>query len=162
MTPSLEQFKALLAAAETGSFSAAARRLGKAQSVVSTAIANLEIDLGLELFDRSGRYPVLTEAGARISQEAGVLLAQSERLQAIAGELASGIESRLTLAFTQQAQHAVSLLLILLGHTFPYVEWEQARSFCPVLFTASISGASLIERPASRARTGCYLPLCPV
>ena len=40
MTPSLEQFKALLAAAETGSFSAAARRLGKAQSVVSTAIAN--------------------------------------------------------------------------------------------------------------------------
>lgn len=64
MTPSLEQFKALLAAAETGSFSAAARRLGKAQSVVSTAIANLEIDLGLELFDRSGRYPVLTEAGA--------------------------------------------------------------------------------------------------
>ena len=31
MTPSLEQFKALLAAAETGSFSAAARRLGKAQ-----------------------------------------------------------------------------------------------------------------------------------
>ena len=43
--------------------------------------------------------------------------------------------------FTQQAQHAVSLLLILLGHTFPYVELEQARSFCPVLFTASISDA---------------------
>ena len=65
MTPSLEHFKALLATAETGSFSAAARRLGKAQSVVSAAIANLEIDLGLALFDRSGRYPVLTEAGAR-------------------------------------------------------------------------------------------------
>lgn len=50
MTPSLEHFKALLATAETGSFSAAARRLGKAQSVVSAAIANLEIDLGLALF----------------------------------------------------------------------------------------------------------------
>ncbi|MBL0562351.1 LysR family transcriptional regulator [Aeromonas hydrophila] len=98
MTPSLEQLKTLLAAAESGSFSAAARQLGKAQSVVSTAIANLEIDLGFELFDRSGRYPVLTEAGVRISQEAGILLAQSERLQAIAGELASGVESRLTLA----------------------------------------------------------------
>ncbi|MBO0408811.1 LysR family transcriptional regulator [Aeromonas hydrophila] len=98
MNPSLEQLRVLLAAAQAGSFSAAARQLGKAQSVVSTAIANLEIDLGLELFDRSGRYPVLTEAGVRISQEAGILLAQSERLQAIAGELATGVESRLTLA----------------------------------------------------------------
>ncbi|RUQ16440.1 LysR family transcriptional regulator [Aeromonas dhakensis] len=98
MNPSLEQLRVLLAAAQAGSFSAAARQLGKAQSVVSTAIANLEIDLGLELFDRSGRYPVLTEAGVRISQEAGILLAQSARLQAIAGELASGVESRLTLA----------------------------------------------------------------
>ena len=98
MNPSLEQLKALLAAAETGSFSAAARKLGKAQSVVSTAISNLEIDLGLELFDRSARYPVLTEAGTRIHQEASILLAQSERLQAIAGELAAGVESRLTLA----------------------------------------------------------------
>ena len=54
MNPSLEQLKTLLVAAQAGSFSAAARQLGKAQSVVSTAIANLEIDLGLELFDRSG------------------------------------------------------------------------------------------------------------
>ncbi|MGL4777328.1 MAG: LysR family transcriptional regulator, partial [Aeromonas veronii] len=79
MTPSLEQLRILLAAAETGSFSAAARKLGKAQSVVSSAIANLEIDLALTLFDRSGRYPQLTEAGARMVQEAGILLAQSER-----------------------------------------------------------------------------------
>ena len=39
--------------AEAGSISAAARRLGKAQSAVSTAIAMLEADLGLVLFDRS-------------------------------------------------------------------------------------------------------------
>ena len=125
MTPSLEQFKALLAAAETGSFSAAARRLGKAQSVVSTAIANLEIDLGLELFDRSGRYPVLTEAGARISQEAGVLLAQSERLQAIAGELASGIESRLTLAIDDDSHLPwLGALLEEFAGRYPTVELE--------------------------------------
>lgn len=46
-----------------GSFSAAARKLGKSQSTVSTAIANLEIDLGLNLFDRSSRKPMLTEHG---------------------------------------------------------------------------------------------------
>ena len=73
MNPSLEQLKILLAAAESGSFSAAARKLGKAQSVVSSAIANLEIDLGLALFDRSGRYPQLTEAGARMVQELSLI-----------------------------------------------------------------------------------------
>ena len=83
MTPSLEQLKILLAAAETGSFSAAARKLGKAQSVVSTAIANLEIDLALTLFERSGRYPQLTEAGRRMVAEATTLLPQDARLQAM-------------------------------------------------------------------------------
>ncbi|RML81873.1 Transcriptional regulator, LysR family, partial [Pseudomonas syringae pv. maculicola] len=43
--------------------SAAARRLGKSQSTVSEAISRLEIDLGLALFDRSSKQPVLTDAG---------------------------------------------------------------------------------------------------
>ncbi|MBX9566490.1 LysR family transcriptional regulator [Aeromonas hydrophila] len=125
MNPSLEQLRVLLTAAQAGSFSAAARQLGKAQSVVSTAIANLEIDLGLELFDRSGRYPVLTEAGVRISQEAGILLAQSERLQAIAGELATGVESRLTLAIDDDS-HLPWLGSVLEGFAtrYPTVELE--------------------------------------
>ena len=125
MNPSLEQLKALLAAAETGSFSAAARKLGKAQSVVSTAISNLEIDLGLELFDRSARYPVLTEAGTRINQEATILLAQSERLQAIAGELAAGVESRLTLAIDDDSHLPwLGSLLEEFATRYPGVELE--------------------------------------
>ncbi|VXA77333.1 MULTISPECIES: LysR family transcriptional regulator [Aeromonas] len=125
MNPSLEQLKALLAAAETGSFSAAARKLGKAQSVVSTAISNLEIDLGLELFDRSARYPVLTEAGTRIHQEATILLAQSERLQAIAGELAAGVESRLTLAIDDDSHLPwLGSLLEAFATRYPGVELE--------------------------------------
>ncbi|ATU99166.1 LysR family transcriptional regulator [Aeromonas salmonicida] len=125
MNPSLEQLKALLAAAETGSFSAAARKLGKVQSVVSTAISNLEIDLGLELFDRSARYPVLTEAGTRIHQEASILLAQSERLQAIAGELAAGVESRLTLAIDDDSHLPwLGSLLEEFATRYPGVELE--------------------------------------
>ncbi|BCK61794.1 LysR family transcriptional regulator [Aeromonas hydrophila] len=125
MNPSLEQLKTLLVAAQAGSFSAAARQLGKAQSVVSTAIANLEIDLGLELFDRSGRYPVLTEAGTRISQEASILLAQSERLQAIAGELATGVESRLTLAIDDDSHLPwLGSLLEEFATRYPTVELE--------------------------------------
>ena len=125
MNPSLEQLKALLAAAETGSFSAAARKLGKSQSVISTAIANLEIDLGLALFDRSARYPVLTEAGTRIHQEASILLAQRERLQAIAGELAAGIESRLTLAIDDDSHLPwLGSLLEEFATRYPGVELE--------------------------------------
>ena len=125
MNPTLESLKILIAAAETGSFSAAARKLGKAQSVVSTTISNLEIDLDLTLFERTGRYPQLTQAGVRIVQEAEVLLAQSQRLQAIAGELASGVETRLTLAIDDDSH--LPWLGSLLEHfatRFPMVELE--------------------------------------
>ncbi|WP_371350738.1 LysR family transcriptional regulator, partial [Salmonella sp. M265] len=44
-----ESLEAFVQAVSLGSFSAAARKLGKSQSTVSEAIARLEIDLGLEL-----------------------------------------------------------------------------------------------------------------
>ncbi|VTR34556.1 HTH-type transcriptional activator AllS [Serratia fonticola] len=65
MRYSPEALLAFVEAAALGSFSAAARRLRKSQSTISTAIANLEADLGLTLFDRQARQPVLTELAAR-------------------------------------------------------------------------------------------------
>jgi len=50
----MSQFQALVAAAETGSFSAAAERLGYSQSAVSQLIRRLERQLGVNLFDRPG------------------------------------------------------------------------------------------------------------
>ena len=61
-----EALHAFVEAAALGSFSAAARKLRKSQSTVSTAIANLEADLALTLFDRSARQPVLTAAGRKV------------------------------------------------------------------------------------------------
>ena len=61
-TLTLDQLRILIAVAEEGSFSAAARRLGRVQSGVSQAVQGLEEALDLALFDRSGRRPVLTEA----------------------------------------------------------------------------------------------------
>ncbi len=57
---SLDQLRTFIAAAEAGSFSAAGRSLGRAQSVVSQTVANLEAQLSVPLFDRSARYPTLT------------------------------------------------------------------------------------------------------
>ena len=61
----LDQTRTFIAAADHGSFSAAGRKLRRAQSVVSQTLANLEAQLGVKLFDRLGRYPRLTEEGRR-------------------------------------------------------------------------------------------------
>ncbi len=93
----LQQLKTFVVCAEMGSFSAAARKLGKAQSVVSQAIANLEVDLGLVLFDRSTRKPTLTAQGIKLLAHAQATLIQSQELESAAMALSSGDESELTL-----------------------------------------------------------------
>ena len=98
MSLSLEQLQAFVTTVETGSFSAAARYLGKAQSAISTAVSNLEIDLDNSLFVRSGRYPVLTPAGERLLVEARVILERCEHFRGVAKSLGEGVESRLVLA----------------------------------------------------------------
>jgi DNA-binding transcriptional LysR family regulator len=66
-TPSLDQLHVFLTVVKTGSFAAAGRRL--ATSAVSYTVANLEMQLGIALFDRERtRKPVLTEAGAAPAQ----------------------------------------------------------------------------------------------
>lgn len=80
MNWTLDQLLAFVTAAELGSFSAAARKLQKAQSRISSAIANLELDLGFELFDRSAKFPVLTVLGQEMLPEARAVLNQCLRL----------------------------------------------------------------------------------
>ena len=84
MNWTIEQLRAFVTAAEKGSFSAAGRAMGKAQSVVSTHIAMLEDSLGVELFDRSSRSPVLTQAGRALLPEAHAVLRQSHRFDSCA------------------------------------------------------------------------------
>ena len=62
----IEQLRTLRAVVEAGSFSAAARKLGRVQAAVSQSIDRLEAQLGLRLFDRTGRVPVLTAHGEAV------------------------------------------------------------------------------------------------
>ncbi|MCM2129859.1 LysR family transcriptional regulator [Larsenimonas rhizosphaerae] len=125
MTPTLEQLSALVATADTGSFSAAARRLGKAQSLISTHVANLELDLGLTLFDRSARLPVLTPGGTRMVAEARSVLAQRERFLGVARHLEAHIEPRLSLAIDEfYPEHLIGGLMQDFARQFPSVEIE--------------------------------------
>ncbi len=91
-----DQLRTLAAVADEGSFSAAGRRLRRAQSVVSQTIANLEAQLEVSLFDRSARYPVLTAPGRVVLAQARVILAEIDALKAHARTLAGGIEAELS------------------------------------------------------------------
>ncbi|WP_298441927.1 LysR family transcriptional regulator [uncultured Ferrimonas sp.] len=94
----LQQLDLFVHCAAAGSFSAAARKLGKAQSAVSQGIANLEIDLGQTLFDRSSRKPTLTPQGQQLLQQAKAVLQQAQELQATAEALSITSETNITLA----------------------------------------------------------------
>lgn len=105
--------------------SAAARKLGKSQSTVSEAIARLEIDLGLELFDRSGRQPQLTEAGRTLLGRVEEVLGASDRLRRVAALLAGGSEPRVTLALSDTYHSArYEARLAELDERYPELEFE--------------------------------------
>ncbi|MCX4171085.1 MULTISPECIES: LysR family transcriptional regulator [Paraburkholderia] len=67
----LANLKSFVRSAETGSFSAAARRLALTPAAVSRNVALLERNLGVRLFQRSTRKLTLTEAGERFLVEIG-------------------------------------------------------------------------------------------
>ena len=94
----LDQLRTFIAAAEEGSFSAAGRKLRRAQSVVSQTLLNLEGQLGVTLFDRSERYPKLTEAGVALLTEARGVADQMDSFKARARTMKEGLEPELSVA----------------------------------------------------------------
>ncbi len=125
MAYSLDALNAFVETCAAGSFSAAARKLGKSQSTISEAIANLEIDLGVSLFDRSQRQPVASEAGLALLAQAREVLSATERLDRAASRLSGGQEPRLTVAMsdTYQSERLESILAEL-DRRYPELEFE--------------------------------------
>ena len=130
----LDQMRVLSAVAETGSFSAAARKLGRVQSAVSQAVQTMEAALGLILFDRSRKTPTLTEAGAAMLEDARATLARAQSMQARARAIRDDLEPELTLAV--EASFPIPLLMMSL---------QALRGEFPTLpatlFTEALGGA---------------------
>src|ERR1700742_1470775 len=93
---SLDQLRTFIAAADEGSFSAASRKLLRAQSVISETVSNLEDQIGVPLFDRSGRYPKLTPAGVILLADARSIVTGVDLLKARAKGMAIGLEPELS------------------------------------------------------------------
>lgn len=106
--PSLDQLRIFLAVVDEGSFNRAAAKLGRAISVVSYGIANLEAQLGVSLFDREGsRRPQLTEAGKALLSEVRTVADDVDVLLAKVRSLHQGLEAEFALAVDVMVPSAV-------------------------------------------------------
>jgi len=141
-----------LSVLDHGSFSAAARALGRVPSAVSMAIANLEAELDLQLFDRTSREVRPTESARALEAEARQMAGQLRRLQAHALSLHQGLERRLTLAIAPELLSAPwSDPLARLAEEFPSLEVDvlsaPQNDALRMLHDGSAQLALIYERP---------------
>ena len=93
----LDQLRTFVVVVEEGSFSAAGRKLRRVQSAVSTAMGNLEQQLGVQVWDRSTKTPKLTDHGRAVLAAAGRILTEVDALKSTAIGLAGGLEASVSL-----------------------------------------------------------------
>lgn len=94
----LDQLRVLVAIADTGSFTAAARKLGRVQSAISQMVRALEDTQGVVLFDRSAHRPRLTALGQVLLDQARLVLVSAQRFESLAAASNSGLEAALLFA----------------------------------------------------------------
>ncbi|TDE25636.1 LysR family transcriptional regulator [Vibrio owensii] len=82
-----ENIVSFVAVVEEGSFSSAARKLGKSQSTVSTAVQNLESDLGFNLFNRQYSKVWLNEKGKRLFHLSAPVVSKYRELMTTAQQM---------------------------------------------------------------------------
>ena len=152
---SLDQLRTFIAAADEGSFSAAGRRLNRAQSVVSQTLANLEAQLGVSLFDRAGRLPVLTPAGKVLLPEARVVAGGMDLFKAQARGLAGGLEPELSVV--------IDVMFPIKALTCAVVDFQAEFPSTPLRLYVEALGAVIALVTEGRAAIGVVgsLPLIP-
>lgn len=120
-----ENIKVFLAVLDHGSFSSAARALGRVPSAVSLVISQLEAELDVALFDRSSREPKPLDAARALEPRARHLASQLRQLQADALALHRGLERRVTLVVAPQLLSGLwATPLVALAREFPSLEVE--------------------------------------
>lgn len=102
MKISYEQVQAFVAVADTGSFSAAAKLVNKHRTTLGQVISNLELEINMTLFDRSGRYPTLTDHGKSLYQQAKALSTASSAFEQLCLYQETGIETELRIYYSEQ------------------------------------------------------------
>ena len=147
----LRQLNALLAVADTGSFSAAARALHTVQSNVSTHVARLERELDSTLVDRASG--TLTEEGEIVAARARIVAQELDALVSDLSALHADVVGRVRLGVIgTTARWLVPLLVVALEERYPHIDLvivdATTSSLLPQLINGSLDLA-VVNLPAS-------------
>ena len=136
----IHSLNAFITVAELHSFSLAAERLHLTQPAVSKRIAGLEHELGIALFDRSGRAPRLTEAGATLLPRARSIMRELQLAQQEVRDLADTVSGTLRLATSHHVGlHHLPPVLRSFADRYPAVRLQ-------IAFTDSEKGYEAVQR----------------
>jgi LysR family transcriptional regulator, hydrogen peroxide-inducible genes activator len=138
---SLRDIEYVVAISDTGSFTAAAERCGVSQPSLSGQVRKVENQLGLKIFERTGRDVRLTPAGADIVAQARSVLGEARRLfdlgralnDPLAGPLRLGVIATL-------GPYLVPHLLGPLQSEFPDMKLQLREGLTAELATLVIGG----------------------
>jgi DNA-binding transcriptional LysR family regulator len=123
MTP--KQLRYFICTAEEGSFAAASRVLFIAQPSLSQQIANLEAELGVEVFLRQARGVLLTEAGEKLLEHAHAILRQIDAASADVSSTADNPQGTVKLGLTQSICNLLPLYLVeAAAKSYPGIEMD--------------------------------------
>jgi DNA-binding transcriptional LysR family regulator len=139
----LDQLRALVTVADEGSFSAAGRKLKRVQSAVSTAMANLEAQLGVPIWNRSTRVATLTDAGQAVLGAARRVLAEVDRLERLTAGMTLGLETAVSLCL--DAFFPLQALIDLctgFARQFPDVDLRVEHQVLSAVSASVLSGAA--------------------
>ncbi|NQZ33549.1 MAG: LysR family transcriptional regulator [Oceanospirillaceae bacterium] len=150
----LEQLKMLKMVAQEGSLKAASERLFKTQAALSQGIKQLEIQLGIQLFDRQKYRLSLTSQGQQIYQRALKLLDQAAEIEMLSHHFMTGHEASITLAF-EGSFDLTKILPILedIQNRFPQTQIILQQEYITGAFDALEKGnTDLVITPADGLR----------
>lgn len=121
----LRHLRYFIAVAEELNFTRAAEKLHMAQPPLSQQIQQLEAELGFQLFRRTKRTVVLTEAGQVFFEESQTILLQVDRAIQLGKQTSRGELGQLTVGFVSSSAHNVVPPILQAFRTrFPAVKLE--------------------------------------
>ncbi len=128
------QLRAFLETAETGSLSAAARKLGLTQPTLSRQVAAIERRMGVTLFERVGKTMALTSTGLELLEHARVMGAAANELGLAATGRSQAVEGMVVVSATD----------VVAAYLLPRI-WLQLRQLAPGIQVEVISTDALSD-----------------
>ena len=123
MRTTLDEWEILQAVVQLGGFAPAAKQLNRSQSTISYAVARLQEQLGIKLFEIKGRRAHLTELGRVLLADVEPHLEGFHQLEQRARSLASGGETEIRISVDSiYPNERLFAALAEFARLFPYVQ----------------------------------------